>query len=108
MKKLSDILESALEMQDLKQKTVAEELNMAPQTFNSYVKGHRYPDLESLRSIAVYFHLDMNDLLELTPNQSNCVISDKREAILVKTFRTLSDEDKDLAVEILKLFKSKH
>ena len=51
MKKLGDVIQSALEMRNLTQKQAADDLNITPQTFNSYVKNHRYPVMAVLRSI---------------------------------------------------------
>lgn len=103
MKKLGDVIQSALEMRDLTQKQAADDLNITPQTFNSYVKNHRYPDMDVLRSIAIYLDLDMNSILGLHPDDDSRLISDRKEASLIKAFRDLNDEQKAVAVQIVKL-----
>lgn len=103
MKKLGDVIQSALEMRNLTQKQAADDLNITPQTFNSYVKNHRYPDMAVLRSIAIYLDLDMNSILGLHPDEDAQLLSDRREAILIKNFRSLDEKSKELLVEIVKL-----
>ena len=103
MKKLGDVIQSALEMRNLTIKQAADDLNITPQTFNSYVKNHRYPDMAVLRSIAVYLDLDMNAILGLHPDEDEQMIANRREAVLIKNFRVLDERQKNLLVEIVKL-----
>lgn len=103
MKKLGDVIQSALEMRDLTQKQAADDLNITPQTFNSYVKNHRYPDMDVLRSIAIYLELDMNSILGLHPDEDSHLISDRNEAMLIKNFRSLNEHEKEILIGIVKL-----
>lgn len=48
----------------LTQEALAERLGLSRSAIGMYERGQREPDLKTLRKIAVYFHVDMNCLLD--------------------------------------------
>lgn len=48
-------LTELIEEKDISQKDLAKALNLAPQTINNYVQGHRSPDYETLGKMCDFF-----------------------------------------------------
>ncbi len=82
------------------QKELAARLNIAPSTLGSYVQNTREPDFETLRSIARCFDVSMDYLLD---NPSTQGVT-HQEAELLRIFRSLTPEQKEICVEQCRVF----
>ena len=65
-KRLRDLIEE----NDITQKKLAADLNIAASTVSSYVQGVREPDFSILLRLADYFHVSTDYLLGLSDNVS--------------------------------------
>lgn len=101
-----DKLRILIEDKDMTQKELAAQLNIAPSTVSSYVQNTREPDFETLKKTADYFQVTTDYLLGYKSNHSKTT---SQEDDLLRVFRQLSDEQKDICIEQCKAFiKIKH
>ena len=102
-----DILRQLIEENKLTQKQLGQELNIAPTTIGNYVRNIREPDYETLKTIAAYFNVSTDYLLDCRGGLSGA----RNEDILLNVYRGLKDEYKDILVEnartLLRLQKDK-
>lgn len=61
---LSKNLSHYLSQSGRDQRVVAEDLGVAPSTFNEWVKGKKYPRIDKIQMLAEYFGIKMSDLIE--------------------------------------------
>ena len=54
-----------IEENNLTQKELAAQLNIAPSTLSSYVQNAREPDFDTLKKIAGYFNVSADYLLDI-------------------------------------------
>jgi transcriptional regulator with XRE-family HTH domain len=94
------ILAGLIEDMDITQKELGARLNIAPSTLSGYVQGAREPDFATLKLIADYFDVSIDYLLD---HRSGSV-SAKREAELLRVFRSLSPQQQDICIEQCKVF----
>lgn len=107
----------------LTQKDVSKILNISRQGYGNYETGVREPSLETLRLLAEYYHVKYDDLITTDlgilirentsytvaksyPDNSSLCLTDE-EAELIRSYRSLSDENKQNLRGFLKL-TSKH
>lgn len=95
-----DKLRSLIEERDLTQKQVANDLNIAPSTMGGYVQGSSEPDFETLKTIANYFDVSTDYLLNVYEKKTN----DALENELLRVFRTMETEYKHIFIEQGKAF----
>lgn len=93
--KFGDILRQLLEEHGKSQKEAAKELNIAVSTLGNYVRNIREPDYETLKSIASYFHVNCDYLLDFRGRDK---ISHE-EAHLLHLFRALDPQQQELFIE---------
>lgn len=93
-------LRTLLEERDMTQKELAMQLNIAPSTMGSYVQNIREPDFETLKSVAKFFNVSIDYLLDHTSGK----VSDHQENELLRIFRTLSQEQKNICIEQCRVF----
>lgn len=98
--KFSDKLRSLIEEQNLTQKQVANDLNIAPSTMGGYVQGSSEPDFETLKKIAKYFDVSTDYLLSISTNNTNSFIEEE----LLRVFRSMNIEQQHLFIEQGKVF----
>ena len=78
-----DNLRTLLEERNLTQKELAKQLNLAPSTVGSYVQNTREPDFDTLKTIAKYFDVSLDYLLDF-----NCGLTvNHQENDLIRIFR---------------------
>ena len=99
-KKFGDILRKLLDVNGLSQKQLAAELNISPGAIGNYVRNNREPDYATLMSIAGYFGVTTDFLLDFHPNAGK----DYRDKLLLQVFHRMTDEQKDLYIEQGKVF----
>ncbi len=93
--KFGDVLRELLDEYDISQKEVARELNLAVSTFGNYVRNVREPDYETLKSIAKYFNVSTDYLLDFRKD-SNRTHDEER---LLQIFHSLPAKEKKLYLE---------
>ena len=92
-------LRMLIEDNNLKQKQVAENLDIPASTLGGYVQGTSEPDFATLKLLAKYFKVTTDYLLDYK-NDSVC---DKEDEI-IKIFRELSPKQQELYIEQGKAF----
>lgn len=97
--KFGDILRELIEDNEISQKQLAADLNIGATTIGNYIRGIREPDFEILKLLATYFHVSTDYLLD---HQSGAA-RDHGEDELLKIYRSLSAEKKDLFLDQGKL-----
>lgn len=95
-----DRLKILIEEKDMTQKELAAQLNIAPSTVSSYVQNTREPDFATLRMIAKYFNVSIDYLLDYSTGHTSSV----QENELLRIFRTLTPEQKEICIEQTKVF----
>ncbi|MBR1811637.1 MAG: helix-turn-helix transcriptional regulator [Clostridia bacterium] len=93
-------LRALIEERNLTQKELALQLNIAPSTLSSYVQNTREPDFETLKVFARYFDVSIDYLLDYHTGKS----ATQQEDELLRVFRSLSAEQKDICIEQCKVF----
>lgn len=95
-----DRLKILIEEKDMTQKELAAQLTIAPSTVSSYVQNTREPDFATLRMIAKYFDVSIDYLLDYSTGHTSSV----QENDLLRIFRTLTPEQKEICIEQTKVF----
>lgn len=98
--KFGDKLRTLIEERDITQKRLASQLNIAPSTVSSYVQNTREPDFATLKLLAKYFNVSIDYLLDYRTGYT----STRQEDELLRIFRCLSDEQKEVCIEQCKVF----
>ena len=62
--KFGDILRSLINDRNITQKQLAADLNIAPSTLGNYIQDSREPDFQTLKSIAAYFSVTVDYLID--------------------------------------------
>ena len=95
-----DVLRSLLEERNITQKKLAIDLNIAPSTIGGYVQNISEPDFETLKRLAKYFDVTTDYLLDYRSGKEDT----HEEDDLLRIFRSLSVEQKELYLEQGKVF----
>lgn len=93
-------LRTLIEEREITQKELARQLNIAPSTVGSYVQNTREPDFSTLKLIAQYFDVSIDYLLDY-PSKT---IINHQENELIRIFRSLSQEQKEICIEQCRVF----
>ena len=83
-----NILRELIELNNLTQKQLGQDLNIAPSTIGNYVRNIREPDYSTIIEIAKYFDVSTDYLLGYSPKDR---LSHEEEA-LINTYRKLSND----------------
>ncbi|MBE5035466.1 helix-turn-helix domain-containing protein [Gallibacter intestinalis] len=89
---------------NLTQKEVAKQINMAPSTLGSYVQGTREPDFATLKTIADYFDVSIDYLLDHDIHKYSSPL-DKE---MFHVFSSLDENEKCICIELCKVFVKMH
>ena len=95
-----DRLRILIDERGITQKELASQLNIAPSTVSSYVQNTREPDFATLKSLAIYFSVSIDYLLWCRTNKA----SSRQEDELLRVFRSLTAEQKEVCIEQCKVF----
>ena len=95
-----DNLRTLIKERGMTQKMIAAQLNIAPSTMGSYVENVREPDFSTLKKIANYFDVSIDYLLDNLDD----TIHNHQEAELLRIFRSLSTEQKNICLEQCRVF----
>lgn len=93
-------LRTLIEERNMTQKELATQLNIAPSTMGSYVQNTREPDFDTLKLLAKYFDVSTDYLLDYPAKE----VSTQQEVELLRIFRSLSPEQKDICIDQCKAF----
>lgn len=93
-------LRTLIEEREITQKELARQLNIAPSTLGSYVQNTREPDFSTLKTIARYFNVSIDYLLDYSSGKT----ADHQEDELLRIFRSLSQEQKNICIEQCRVF----
>ena len=117
----SDNLNRLLQDRQKTQLEVAKDINVAPQTFNSWVKGGAIPRMGKVQRLADYFHVEKSALLDeprdaiefykVFKDQKDAdlaekIVNNKSLANLVETLIQLPEEKVNAAAEMISILTS--
>ena len=97
---LGDILRNLMDERDITQKELADSLSIGASTLGNYIQNTREPDYEMLRTIAEYFGVSTDYLLEHKVSEG----ASHLEIELLRIFRSLTLDQRELYIEQGKLF----
>lgn len=95
-----DNLRNLIEENNMTQKELAIQLNLAPSTIGSYVQNSREPDFATLKSIAKIFDVSIDYLLDYSVGKT----CEYKENEMLRVFRSLNPEQKEVCIEQSKVF----
>lgn len=96
----SDILRHLIEERGLTQKQLAKDLHIAGSTLGGYVQGTSEPDFNTLRTLAQYFEVSADYLLDFRTGKA----ASHREGDLLRVFRSLTPFQQEVYLEQGKAF----
>lgn len=109
---LGTILAQLRKQKGLSQRQFANTLGVSNGAIGMWETNKRQPDIEMLKKIATFFSVSVDYLLDMpkpkgnSPMNSISNIMTNKEQDLIKTFRQLDTDNKDIAIgEIKKLLK---
>ena len=97
--KFGAVLRELLEDNEITQKQLAEDLNIAPSTLGNYIRGIREPDFQMLKLFAAYFNVTTDYLLDYQSGGTQAHSEDD----LLQLYRILVPEKRELLLEQAKL-----
>ena len=97
--KFGEILRELIEENDLTQKQVAKDLNIAPSTLGNYIHNSREPDFHTIKMIASYFKVSIDYLMDYR----STIAENKKEDELLRIYRSLPITYQILLIEQGKL-----
>jgi transcriptional regulator with XRE-family HTH domain len=97
--KFGEILRELLEDNDITQKQLAADLNLAPTTIGNYIRCFREPDFAILKLFATYFNVTTDYLLDFQAGGTK----DHSEDALLRLYRSLPLGQKALFLDTGKL-----
>lgn len=98
--KFNEKLRLLIDENNLTQKQVAKDLNIAPSTMGGYVQGISEPDFETLKRLADYFNVSSDYLLGVHSDKTQ--INNEEE--LLRVFRGMTSDQQQLFIEQGKVF----
>lgn len=102
---LGTVLKQLLEKNNISQKKLAQDLNIAPSTLGNYIRSIREPDFDVLVSFADYFNVSVDFLLGHKTNESSKNSHD--EDMLLYMYNNMSQSNKHYFLEIGKVLINK-
>lgn len=113
----SENLNRLLQDREKTQSEVAKEIDVSPQTFNTWTQGIAIPRMEKIQRLADYFHVEKSALLDKASQEQTYYTNPETAKVAQEIFdnsdlRILFDAAKDstpeqlqLAAEMLRQFK---
>lgn len=101
-----DKLREVLEQRELLQVDFAKKMNVSKSSLNSYINNHQLPNILLVRDMAKELGVSVDYLLDYQPNSESVTVS-PREAKLVRDFRALSDEQRNMIAALVKMLSEK-
>ncbi|MCI8497233.1 MAG: helix-turn-helix transcriptional regulator [Clostridiales bacterium] len=97
--RFGDVLYELLTLNELSQKELAKDLNLAASTIGNYIRNVREPDHDTLKKIAAYFRVSVDYLLDYHSEKTETHEEDN----LLQIYRSLPANQKELFLEQGKL-----
>jgi len=97
---LGEILRKLISEKEITQKQLADSLNISASTLGNYIQNAREPDYAMLKSLADFFDVTTDYLLDRRTGQTLNYLEDE----LLRIFRSLKTDQKELYIEQGKLF----
>lgn len=97
---LGENLRNLIDEFDITQKQLAKDLNIAASTLGGYVQDSSEPDFETLKLLSSYFNVSIDFLLDFYKEEN----STPQEEDLLRIFKSLTEEQKDIYLEQGKAF----
>ena len=98
-------LQYYLKMRGRDQKEVAEDIGVAPSTFNEWVKAKKYPRIDKIEMLANYFGILKSDLIEdkKVPPEKRDVVPNltEGEKMLLDLFRQIPGDRQELVLQMI-------
>ena len=94
-----------LEQSGKEQKVVAEDIGVAPSTFNEWMKAKKYPRMDKIEMLANYFGILKSDLIEAvtengySPSEPQLTEGEK---MMLELFRRIPEDRQAVALELLR------
>ena len=85
------------------QKLIAEEIGVAPSTFNEWTKAKKYPRIDKIEMLANYFGILKSDLIEEKKSPSDIKALTEGEEMLLDLFRRIPTEKQSVVLEMIRL-----
>ena len=88
------------------QKLIAEELGVAPSTFNEWMKAKKYPRIDKIEMLANYFRILKSDLIEdageeeYSPSEPQLTEGEK---LMLELFRKIPEDRQPEALDLLRV-----
>lgn len=101
-----DKLRETLEQRELLQVDFAKKMNVSKSSLNSYINNHQLPNILLVRDMARELGVSVDYLLDYQANSESVTVS-PREAELVRDFRELSAEQRDMIAALVKMLSAK-
>lgn len=96
-----EYLSKVLHYHNLSQKQAAALLHITPQTLSNYILNKRIPDMNTLRHIIRYFHIDANQLFHGSKSIGIANLSHD-ELELLGVYRDLDERYKEFVLTVIK------
>lgn len=90
------------------QKEIAEQVGVAPSTFNEWVKAKKYPRIDKIELLANYFGILKSDLIE-EPDidgknpPSEITVLTEGEKMLLELFKQIPENKQEVVLEMIRL-----
>ena len=87
------------------QKVVAEEIGVAPSTFNEWMKAKKYPRIDKIEMLANYFGILKSDLIEkvseegYSPSEPQLTEGEK---VLLDLFNRVPEDQQQLVLQMIR------
>ena len=94
-----------LERSGKDQKEVAEVIGVAPSTFNEWMKAKKYPRIDKIEMLAIFFGILKSDLIEsvgedgYSPSEPSLTEGEK---LMLELFRKIPEDKQAVALEMLR------
>jgi len=113
----SNNLKKYVSQSDKSQKDIADDINVSPQTFNTWMKGIAIPRMGKIQKLADYFHINKSQLMEKekeiffidekTRQIAQEIADNKELGLLFDAARTAAPEDLKTTHDMLLALKRK-
>lgn len=97
-KTFGNYLKTVILKNNLTQKEAANLLHVSPQALSNYILDKRMPDMKTMIHIFEVFHLDANQVFQLT---GKTVLLNSQEYELIHQFRKLDPQHKEFIAHML-------
>lgn len=93
MLKIGGILKAKMHEKDIRQKELADMMELDQRTISNYCNDINFPNLDTLSRLCNILEIDINDILEIhAKGNSDILIQSDLEMKLLEDFRKLSKE----------------